>query len=1210
MKQLSLICFALFLWLSLSVCAVAQEILVHQAHSVEDGDPKLDADGVKNGVVVWKGGAIHIPLRYGLGHPARQETLMIQSGAIVKAAGTFDLDASGRVLRWSPPSGFRDPAITASNGASIQIDGATLTDIRDDTVGGDTNQDGSASSVPASGISEWGLIFSRNNQDFITNSTIRHCSHIFNFGSMRITGNRFLQFGKLGGEGTIALNAVPVISGNTFELVAIANGVLDLRGMSPLVENNTIRGGNGIRIGPWSDCPSCGGTVPVGPTTGQTIISNNLFESPSSSSSSNSYGVQIYTVPADTLYTLTRFRAEIRSNTFRGTNSLGTALELALDAEAVVFSNQVSGYANPMRLTTNNKTETSRLDIQFNRFSLEGVSSSSSVGGVPSQLWSKGTFVKAENNFWGDPSGPLDTSKADGLVNPNGKGLKIQDGIDYAPFTGGSVPPPKDSIHIRVAATPAQPFDPNANVTFNVTADAYELLSAASGQIVALVRDADGIILNQPGATVNITAANRTATLPPISLNVPELTDLLTVEAVIVSASGGESVRSNIERFAVKKPVASFSIGNLTDVTTNLTPDLIRGNRIRCKLALTYTLTGSSNGRFEVELKEQVKGSAKVTRDLTTFTVDAPLATNRTVEQEFDLEVPLRDVLKEPFGEVAVIVTLRNGAGTATGKLARLFSINEDANQIRFGQFLLGTSDGGQVTVSGRDYYQVGDKPAYSAVAYYRIGTKNVTNWQVIVGRDTLLDARGVTQYQYDVTAPTVANAATGPEREILPLIGSSVEIPTDVRKYRAFARLIGPGGITVAVGTLDIPVRAATPLFTRTVATGPSQLAFTPTPVTLNFTSNQRAGTATVEEYGGTPGAAAAALAAEETSRTEAATEANAPHKELVPLKKFYAVYTNLTDGSFAAKLRLSYNPATDFPSFAGLREDDLVIVAVNPLSGGIEALPSTLDKNARTVTADFSKFFVTYALAFNATVENYTTVSAASYQRYEQAAESIVSAFGGNLATATQGAMGLPLPTELAGTRLMVRDSLGVERLAPLLYVSATQVNYQLPLGTASGPALLLLGNSNGALATERLEIVTVSPALFTANQDGAGVPAGFAIRVKPNGEQAREPLSRLDSASGKQVPAPIDLGPEGEAIILELYGTGIRGRSSQAAVMATIGGVAAGIEYADRQPDFVGLDQVNIRVPRSLIGRGEVELVLTVEGKLANVVRINVR
>ena len=87
-----------------------------------------------------------------------------------------------------------------------------------------------------------------------------------------------------------------------------------------------------------------------------------------------------------------------------------------------------------------------------------------------------------------------------------------------------------------------------------------------------------------------------------------------------------------------------------------------------------------------------------------------------------------------------------------------------------------------------------------------------------------------------------------------------------------------------------------------------------------------------------------------------------------------------------------------------------------------------------------------------------------------------------------------------------------------------------------------------------------------------------------------------------------APIDMGPATDQIILELYGTGIRGRSSLGAVSATIGGVSAIVDYAGGVDGYAGLDQVNLRVPRSLAGRGEVDIVLRVDGKTANTVTVN--
>jgi uncharacterized protein (TIGR03437 family) len=56
-------------------------------------------------------------------------------------------------------------------------------------------------------------------------------------------------------------------------------------------------------------------------------------------------------------------------------------------------------------------------------------------------------------------------------------------------------------------------------------------------------------------------------------------------------------------------------------------------------------------------------------------------------------------------------------------------------------------------------------------------------------------------------------------------------------------------------------------------------------------------------------------------------------------------------------------------------------------------------------------------------------------------------------------------------------------------------------------------------------------------------------------------------------------------------------------------TINGIAAAVAYAGVQPTFEGLDQVNLTLPLTLSGSGEVNVVLTVDGQTANVVTINV-
>ncbi|MGH9845001.1 MAG: BACON domain-containing protein [Blastocatellia bacterium] len=109
--------------------------------------------------------------------------------------------------------------------------------------------------------------------------------------------------------------------------------------------------------------------------------------------------------------------------------------------------------------------------------------------------------------------------------------------------------------------------------------------------------------------------------------------------------------------------------------------------------------------------------------------------------------------------------------------------------------------------------------------------------------------------------------------------------------------------------------------------------------------------------------------------------------------------------------------------------------------------------------------------------------SVSAASFRAGEVATESIVAAFGTGLATASRSATTSPLPTELAGTTVRIKDSLNTERSAPLFFVSPTQVNLQIPPGTASGAATITITSGDGAVSTGTAQIAAVAPGLFTA-------------------------------------------------------------------------------------------------------------------------------
>lgn len=240
--------------------------------------------------------------------------------------------------------------------------------------------------------------------------------------------------------------------------------------------------------------------------------------------------------------------------------------------------------------------------------------------------------------------------------------------------------------------------------------------------------------------------------------------------------------------------------------------------------------------------------------------------------------------------------------------------------------------------------------------------------------------------------------------------------------------------------------------------------------------------------------------------------------------------------------------------------------------------------------------------------TVTTVTTVSAASYSGSALAPEAIVAAFGSNLSAASGSATTLPLPTTLAGTTVKVRDSGGQERNAPLFFVSPIQVNYLIPAGTAPGLATVtILRNDGSPTASGAAQIATVAPSLFSANSSGQDVAAAIALRVR-QGVQSYEPVAVWDAAQQRMVPVPLDLGPAGDEVFLLLFGTGIRYHNNPAT--GSIGGTSVEVLYAGAQGGFTGLDQVNLRLPRTLAGRGAVNIGLTLDNKTTNTVTVSLR
>jgi uncharacterized protein (TIGR03437 family) len=230
---------------------------------------------------------------------------------------------------------------------------------------------------------------------------------------------------------------------------------------------------------------------------------------------------------------------------------------------------------------------------------------------------------------------------------------------------------------------------------------------------------------------------------------------------------------------------------------------------------------------------------------------------------------------------------------------------------------------------------------------------------------------------------------------------------------------------------------------------------------------------------------------------------------------------------------------------------------------------------------------------------------VNAASYSRGAVAPNQIVSIFGLNLAPDLAIAQTSPLPTTLAGVTIELTDSAGQKRTLGLFSVAPGQINCLIAAEAAGGAGRLRI-TSSGESAEIPIIVEATAPGLFSANASGQGVAAAAAVRIDSAGAQT--PVEVVDFSARPFHGLPIELGAESDQVVLLLYGTGFRHHIG--AIEASIGGAPAQVLGIAAQPQFAGLDQMNVIIPRSLLGAGEVEVVVKLGGTTLNTVTVTIR
>lgn len=218
--------------------------------------------------------------------------------------------------------------------------------------------------------------------------------------------------------------------------------------------------------------------------------------------------------------------------------------------------------------------------------------------------------------------------------------------------------------------------------------------------------------------------------------------------------------------------------------------------------------------------------------------------------------------------------------------------------------------------------------------------------------------------------------------------------------------------------------------------------------------------------------------------------------------------------------------------------------------------------------------------------------------------APEGIVNAASFQPGALAPGSLATVLGVDLGGqdtdVTVYLGDTSGAERQMKLLFSGPGQVNTVLPDEFIGGAAKLIVRREGWPDVVAAVPIAAVRPGVFTLNQ--AGLVAASLVRSKPDQTPVWENVFQIE-ANGDITAQPIVFGEESVNVSLVIYCTGVRGRSSPGAVTVQIGDVKLTASYAGPQPQYAGLDQINVSLPTTLAGAGSVSIRVQVEGLPSN-------
>ena len=209
------------------------------------------------------------------------------------------------------------------------------------------------------------------------------------------------------------------------------------------------------------------------------------------------------------------------------------------------------------------------------------------------------------------------------------------------------------------------------------------------------------------------------------------------------------------------------------------------------------------------------------------------------------------------------------------------------------------------------------------------------------------------------------------------------------------------------------------------------------------------------------------------------------------------------------------------------------------------------------------------------------------------------MLSLYGVGLATQVGKPENVPLPTQFNGVSVTFN---GIP--APLFFVSPGQINLQTPFGVQGPTAQIVVSNNGQTSNTVVVPVAPTAPGVFSMNQTGYG--PGAIVHANGDLVNAQNPARRGEvvliflTGLGAVNPPIADgaAGPGAEPLA----------RTTDGNIGAFFDNVAGEVQFSGAAPNFVGLYQMNVRIPNT-ISTGTVAVAIQTSNAFSDFVDIEV-